>query len=149
MPLVGSVLKHSWRNISKKNFGDNLSDKIRNEKCHPLCAPSIKWKLEKLLNNSWVNEGREIAGVILKCPTYLSQNTITVEREIFQAQADLFEKAENREPNRKRSPNALTIIKQKEIMTIKVVIKEIGNNNTGKQNKNWLLEKINKIDWQV
>lgn len=90
-----------------------------------------------------------MAEAILKCPTYLSQNTITVEREIFQAQVVLFEKAENREPNRKRSLKALTVIKQKEIMTIKVVIKEIGNSNTEKQNKSWLLEKINKIDWQV
>lgn len=52
------MLKHSWKNISKKILSrDNLSDKIRNEKCHSLSTPSIKWKLEKLLNNSWVNEG--------------------------------------------------------------------------------------------
>ena len=89
------------------------------------------------------------ADAILKSPMYVSQNAITVEREIFQAQVDLFEKAENREPNRKRSLKTLTVIKQKEIMTIKVVIKEIANNNTEKQNKSWILEKINKIDWQV
>lgn len=32
-------------------------------------------------------------------------------------------------------------------MNIKAEIKEIGNNNIEKQNKSWLLENINKIDW--
>lgn len=53
----------------------------------------------------------ENADAILKSPMYLSQNAITVEREIFKAQVDLFEKAENREPNRKRSLQTLTVIK--------------------------------------